>query len=630
MPFFLQLCRSRRVWLVVLLAVFSLVIGLWALPTDPAITAAVKSGYWVLLALVALFARAAWRVGCDAWRARRPGRVELAALALVLAGGGVLLAHETYGFKVLEDEVLLLGTSMGMHLDRAAAYADRASDVQGPFQLVHLVLDKRPFLFPFVVALVHDLTGYRPDNPFYVNTVLGFVLLALLWLLGRGIGGSPWAGAVMVLLFSGLPLLGQQMAGGGFDLLNLVMLTAVVLLAREFAERRDAVSQEALVLGAVLLAYSRYESVLFLVPVAALVPWAWWRDGRITLTWPVILSPLALLPWLWQHRVFTINAGAWELASHPGADAPFAWHYLPGNLGHGLMFFLDADRDHFLTGYQPSSPLFSVLGLLALPFFGLWISRVLRAPGRAAPADLALAVLGVGLLAETALLLCYFLPFDTPMVHRLSLPVHLLLAVAVVLAGARLWLSARGWKVLAGAVVGALVVQGLPAMATQAYTRDYSPGLEMAWRREFLQRYPEHDYLFIDQDSPFWIDNKVCATPPEQARRRQDNLVWLLRNHAFTEMYVFQQFKVDDQTGALHLDPADDLGPDFELEPVWDRRIEILVIDRISRVTAIHTAVGETVRQTHLAAPAPGPDRTSKELEQAKDEYLQHWLDELP
>ena len=93
--------------------------------------------------------------------------------------------------------------------------------------------------------------------------MLGFVLLAFPLVPGRGIGGSPWAGAVMVLLFSGLPLLGQQMAGGGFDLLNLVMLTAVVLLAREF-ERRDAVSQEALVLGAVLLAYSRYESVLFL------------------------------------------------------------------------------------------------------------------------------------------------------------------------------------------------------------------------------------------------------------------------------------------------------------------------------------------------------------------------------
>jgi hypothetical protein len=200
----------------------------------------------------------------------------------------------------------------------------------------------------------------------------------------------------------------------------------------------------------------------------------------------------------------------------------------------------------------------------------------------------------------------------------------------VVTAGARLWLNTRGWKVLAGAVLAALVMQGLPAMAKQSYTRDYSPGLEMAWRREFLQRFPEHDYLFIDQDSTFWIVNQLCATPPVQAKLKQEDLAWLLRNHGFSEIYVFQQFKVDDQTGALVLNQADDLGPGFELEPVWERRIEILVLDRISRVTAIHTADGQTVRQTHLAAPAPGPARTSKELEDVKDEYLNHWLNELP
>jgi len=630
MPFLSQLCRDRRVWLATLSAGLALVVGLLVLPPETAITAAVKSGYWVMLGLVALFARAVWRVGDDAWRARRPGRVEAAALALALAGGGVLLAHETYGFKILADEVLLLGTSMGMHLDRAAAYPDRASDIQGPFQLVHKVLDKRPFLFPFLVALVHDLTGYRPDNPFYVNTVLGFVLLVQLWLLGRALGGTPWAGVVMVLLFAGLPLLGQQMAGGGFDLLNLVMLATVLLLAREFAVRRDAVAQEALVLGAVLLAYSRYESVLFLVPVASLLVWAWWRDGRVTLTWPVILAPLALLPWLWQHLVFTVNTGAWELAGQPGADTPFALHYLPSNLGHALMFFFDADRDHFLTGYQPSSPLFSALGLLTLPFFGLWVSRVLRAPGRSAPADVALAILGLGLFADAALLLCYYLPLDTVLIHRLSLPLHLLLAVAVIVAGSRLWLSGRGWKVLAGAVLAALVMQGLPAMAKQAYTRDYSPGLEMAWRREFLQRYPERDYLFIDQDSTFWIVNQVCATPPLQATKRRDDLAWLVKNHGFSEIYVFQQFKVDDQTGGLVLNRADDLGSGFVLEPVWERRIETLVIDRISRVTAIHDTDGQTVNQTHLVTPAPSPARTSKQLEDAKDEYLKHWLDELP
>ncbi|MEI6862040.1 MAG: hypothetical protein WCL04_07285, partial [Verrucomicrobiota bacterium] len=157
MPFFSQLVRDRRVWLAAIAVAVALLAGLWLLPARlaaalaaggglsvqeidglvdaTAIQAAVKSGYWVMLGALVLFARAAWRVGCEAWRTRRPGRTEAAALALVLAAGGVLLAHEHYGFKILEDEVLLLGTSMGMHLDRDAAYPARAHNIQGPFQI---------------------------------------------------------------------------------------------------------------------------------------------------------------------------------------------------------------------------------------------------------------------------------------------------------------------------------------------------------------------------------------------------------------------------------------------------------------------------------------------------------------
>ncbi len=651
MPFFSHLVRDRRIWLVALSSAVALLAGLWLLPARlaaglaaggglsahdmdgladaTAIQAAVKSGYWVMLGAFVLFAHAAWRVGCDAWRARRPGRTEAAALALVLAGGGVLLAHEHYGFKILEDEVLLLGTSMGMHLDRDAAYPARAHDVQGPFQIAQGVLDKRPFFFPFLVALTHDLTGYRVENPFYVNTALGLMLLALVWLLGRAVGGSPWAGTAAVLLLAGLPLLGQQMAGGGFDLLNLVMLAAVALLAREFAARRDAVAQEALVLGAVLLAYARYESVIFLLPVAALALWAWWRDGRVTLSWPVIIAPMLLLPWLWQHRVFSINPNAWELASVPGADTPFALDYFSGNLGSALRFFFDADKTQFFNGYQPSSPLFSALGLLALPFFGLWIVSTLRAPRTTAPADMALAAMGGGLFAGAVLLMFYYRHIDEYVIHRLSLPIHLLFLLALVAASAHLRFTTRGWQVLSGLALAALVTHSLPVMAKQAYAREYTPGIEMAWRQEFLKKYPERDYLFIDRDSTFWIVNRVSATPPAQAKARANDLLWLLRNRGFTAMYVFQQFRVDPEGGTLQLEPTDDLGPGFELETVWERHISILVYDRISRVTAIRSG-GQTAVQSPVITPDPGPARTGAELEKAQDAYIKRWLEELP
>ncbi len=90
-----------------------------------------KTGYWVMLGTPALFARAAWRVGRDACAPARPDRGDRAGLE---AGRGrrAAGARASPACKILEDEVLLAGTSLGMHLDRDAAYPARAHDIQGP------------------------------------------------------------------------------------------------------------------------------------------------------------------------------------------------------------------------------------------------------------------------------------------------------------------------------------------------------------------------------------------------------------------------------------------------------------------------------------------------------------------
>ena len=89
--------------------------------------------------------------------------------ALILGCGLVLLVHEKYGFKILMDEVMLLGTSMGMHFDKHPLVPVRAHDLQGAFQLLDGQLDKRPLFHPFLVSILHDLTGYRPENVFALN-----------------------------------------------------------------------------------------------------------------------------------------------------------------------------------------------------------------------------------------------------------------------------------------------------------------------------------------------------------------------------------------------------------------------------------------------------------------------------
>lgn len=624
MVFLRLLLADRRVWLMALLAALVLVVGRWVLSPAAAVASVVEGGYWVMLLTVVLFVRALWRLAREWWPSWRPGRADAAALALVLACNGVWMAHEKQGFKILADEVLLLGTSMSLHYERAVAYPVRATDVQGPFQFPERRLDKRPFFFPFLVGVVHDVTGYRPTNPFHLNAALGVVFLGLAFVLGTLAGGTRWAGALVVLLFGGLPLLAQQSAGGGFELLNLVMMCAVILLGVRYAVRPDGDSLEALCLAAVLLAQTRYESVLFVLPVAGLALWGWARERRVILTWPVLLCPVLLLPYVIQNRVFELNASMWETASRPGSDVPFALKYLPDNLGHALAFFFDT------TGYQPNSIVFAALGLVALPFLGLLLLRRARTPGALDPRGVALAWGAVGLAAIGALLMVYFWgQFDHPVIRRLSLPVHLLFALAIVVVGASLIRRALAWQALCGAAALALLFQGIPLMARQAYAWDYMPGVEMAWRAEFLARQPGRNLLFIDRDSIFWITQRVSATPVEQAKLRKDGLAYHLRNHSFAAIYVFQHFKVDEKTGELRLDPADDIGPDFELAPVAQRRIATLQLARISRVTAIRDGGGVVARAVD-AVPLQEPVLTGEELQKIKAEYLEKWIKQLP
>jgi len=428
-----------------------------------------------------------------------------------------------------------------------------------------------------------------------------------------------------VMLFAGLPLMAQQAAGGGFELLNLVMIASVIWLACRYVEKPNPDTTAALCLGTTLLAQTRYESALFIVPVAALIVWNWVRSGRVLLPRSIWLLPVFLMPYVLQNRQFENNESLWELAGQgSGATTPFSLDNLPDNLGHALAFFFDT------SGFQPNSITFAILGLLALPFFGIWITRVLRDPKPVAPTDTVIAIMGLGLLGVTGLLLIYFWgQFDHPVIHRLSLPLHFVMMLAIIVVLARWVKWAQKWKALCALSLIALLAHGLPVMAKRAYEMDYLPAREMAWRQEFLERFPERDYLFIDQDSVFWITNRVTATPIKQAQIRKEGLMYHLKNHSFSAMYVFQRFKVNDQTGELVLEPADELGVDFELEPVWEKRIATLVIGRISRVKKIRDET-QSVEASDYATPAEGERRTSKQLEKAKALYFENWIEQLP
>lgn len=611
---------QRRLSLLGLNAALALVLGFFALSPDSSLRVVIYGGYWAMLGLTLIFGWSLWRIAVadlPSWTHWR--EMPRWPAGLIGACGLLLLVHESYGFKILMDEIMLLGTSMSMHFDKTALVPMRGHDLQGAFQLLAGQLDKRPLFHPFLVSTLHDLTGYRPENAFVLNTGLTFILLALAYHAGRRIAGRG-AGAVAVLLLTSLPLLAQNATGGSFELLNLVMILATLLLGMRWVERRDPDSLSALCLSAVLLAQTRYESVLFLVPVGLLILWVWWRERRPVLSWAAVFTPLFLLPYALQNKVFTVRESSWELAGQPGASEVFSLHHLPDNFSHWLNFFFNTN------GEQSNSLVLSVLGFIALPFFALWAVKILLRPSAAAPARLALAVFGLGFALHAGLYLCYFWgKFDDPVIRRLSLPLNLTFVLAIVTVAAELARGERVWRVLAVLTGFGTFAYSLPTMARHGYSLEYYVGREMEWRREFIAAHPERDYLFIDNNSTIWVTHLVSGTPMKQALDHKENIIFNLQNRIFSTVYAFQRFNIDPASGRALVQKEDDLGPDYQLETVWERRFTPLTVSRISRVMSI--------RQGPTTAPRPAPavEKLSKdELEKIRLQYYDQFVKKLP
>lgn len=598
----------------------ALVLAFWALPDQPAIWFVTHAGYWFVWVAFGIFLWAAWQTLrprlVPPWRAL----LNWEAVAAVGIATAVLLVHETFGFKILMDEIMLLGTSMSMHFNRTALVPERGNDIQGTFVILSGVLDKRPLFFPFLLSLVHDIVGYRPTNAFLLNGGLTVTFLGLVWTVAKQLGGrlAAW---LALLLLAGLPLLAQNASGGGFELLNLVMITtAVAFGARCLQEPSDA-AIVALAYSGILLAQVRYESVIYLLPVALLIGLVWYREQRVRLPWPLLLAPLLMIHYPLQNRVFSIRTSSWEMMSKPGYTTPFSVRYVGENLYHAFRFFFGRSTE------QPNSLVLSTFCFLALPFFLLLLVRTLQSRRQVSSAMLSFYIFSIGFALQFALLMLYFWgKFDEHVISRLSLPtiLFLVLALACVLAELRSALLNR--MLVAGAAVGLLALS-IPAMSARAYDQEYSPAREVRWREQFMAAHPRNDYLMVDNDSILWITHQVTATPVLQAQQRREALMFNFRNKTFSDFFAFQRFDVDPDTGKLKFQEGEDLGANFVLEPVQEVRLRFLTLTRISRI--------KEIRDGANPPPPPPPEpllrpAEKKVVEKVRQAYFENFLKDLP
>lgn len=571
-----------RLLVLVAAAALAVVVGFRGVTPAQAERLITHGGYYYILAVFAAWVACGWRVlaarrDVAAGWVRRPGATGLVLLGAVVVAVGT----DTFAHKVLFDEYVIQGTAWHLHLTKEVGAPIRAYDFVGTWTVVDTFLDKRPYFFPFLVSLLHDLTGFRMSNAHVVNVGAAAVALAALYWVVRALTGRRGPAWLAVAGLATLPLFGQGATGASLEVLNLAMIGTVMVAAVLYLRAPDEDRLGFLVCGTVLLAQTRYESVLYVAPVAVVVVLGWRVAGRVLLPWPALVAPLLLVPYAWHDRFVSSRPALWQLRE--GETARFAARYLTGNLEGAANFFLSTSPQ------QANSLWLAVAGGLGLGWLAWRLVAARREGGPAATGPGRVVLLtGATVAANLGMLMFYYWSrLDEPIAARFALPACLLLAV--VAAWAAHGLDARGWpatRVAAGALAGWVLVWGAPAYAHRFYTEQNQVMHELEWQVAQLEARPAGTLLITPRATMPFLMRRIPAVNTALARGRGDQIRWHLEQGTFREVIVSQVLRPLPGPGEVIVDPEDDLPERFRLEPVAEKRFGGRWI-RLSRLAGI-------------------------------------------
>jgi hypothetical protein len=599
---FLPLERPERqrlgVFVLCGVAAFALGFVLISPPTIEALI--VAGGYYYILALFAAFTLYAWRVAAarrEVWSGwcRRPGWIGLA----LLGATAFTVWSDSFAHKVLFDEYVLQGTAWHMHATKEIGAPIRAYEFQGTWLAIDAFLDKRPYFFTFLISLLHDLTGFRIENAYALNVALSGLTLGLTYWLVRAMTGRRAPALFSVALLATLPLFGQNATGASMELHNLAMIAVVMVCAILYLRRPDADRLSLLVLGAALLAQCRYESVLFVLPVAGVIALGWWQRRQVLLPWAACIAPLLLVPYAWLDRFVQSKPMLWQLRA--GDTARFGWRYLEGNLEGAWHFFFN------LSPGQPSSVCLTLLGLAGLGWAVVRMSRWSRQPAYPRPvwrAEFVVCLLFGGIVAANlgVLMFYYWSRLDEIITARFALPFYFMLAL---LAG---WgahsIGSRGWPALrigGFALAAWLAVVGAPAYARRLYTSQNLVMRELYWELEQVAAHPGPVLVITSKATMPYLLQRIPAVNTGLARSRGPEIAWHMAQGTFHEVLVAQVLRPTSGEGNPAVEPEDALPASFELQPVACKRFGVRWI-QISRVAKVAAAA---VTATPSPPPAP-------------------------
>jgi hypothetical protein len=490
-------------------------------------------------------------------------------VALVLTG--LLYLSVPGEYRILADETNLLGMSLAMYETHECCNPTEAIFYNhGMVNFLETVIDMRPAFYSFLVFIAHSIFGYAPSNAFLVNLTACFFILVLLYYFVEKFLDSKM-GLAAICLLTAFPLYALYVRSAGFETMNLLWLMLLVFLICMFAQKRDAVTAEVLLLTLPLLAQTRYESALAVVVALPVIFLFLEKQNYQNLTFRTPLIALLFLPVAWL-RIITFSSKAFQVTE---LNKAFGFDIFVDNIRRAIPFLFGHDASY---GMVPMIAFLCCAGLVKLiiditsgSFRFNSLKKVLLG-----------SVLVLTLLHAAARFFYFWGNLTLQYTSRLGLVfLPVIVALAVYFCGAlqKQFRIRFSWFAVAAIL---LVVYGLPVAAKNLGVREIHFFREFKSVSQFLfKKYPKADRVIVLSDlANLYVPFRYSAIYTGNARKNPEMVENLLNGHKFLHVIAVQKIRRDNGEVATQSVLPDN----YQLHTLFEAELSAKEFVRISSV----------------------------------------------
>jgi hypothetical protein len=470
--------------------------------------------------------------------------------------------------RMLSDEANLVGTSKNLFASKAATFTVSGKNYYDSYWDIDVTIDRRPALFPFLVSLVHVVCGYSYKNAFTFNLMVlpAFVLVS--YRLAKSLAGEAFAVAASLLVVAH-PITLISVRSGGFDFLAVFFALLVIKSLFDHVREPSPARLAILWMNLCMFAEIRYESVLFIPLLVALlllfrmVTWSMLRPYAFVYA----LTPAYLSPRIWQ-AVLRGNVPEQE----------------PGTIAFSLENFLHNAHEYFRPVLSPfhSYPAHSGV-VIALGIVGciLWLRshhrELFSLDWKAPHLRFSILVMGWMLLQVIIVFTYVWGRAQAPSAARLVIPIDTFFSFA---AAWTLTLLLRPWRPFVTVLLAAAVLAfHLPAASQHRMLNRLTQTRECATTWRFFDSLHEKRILIVTDHPNLYTIMEYGAMSFETARN--DPFIfeaWSRR--LFYDIYLVQAIRLSTNRPV----PGYDIWPTRKLETMLEFQNDADVLVRISRL----------------------------------------------